>query len=154
MTFLSANTIAGDKVYTIESPSLMLFGILMSAMHMTWTKIIGGRLKSDYSYSNTLVYNNFPWPENPTEIQKHRIEDAAQLVLDTREKYPECSLADLYDPLTMPPDLLKAHQALDKAVDRAYRRQPFPSERHRIEFLFQLYEKLTAPLVREDTKKK
>ena len=122
-----------------------------------------GRLKSDYSYSNTIVYNNFPWPENPSEKQKKNVEEAAQNVLDVRERFlnptenapsheltispsKKASLADLYDPLTMPPALVKAHQELDKAVDLCYRPQPFPNETKRIEFLFELYDKYTADL--------
>ena len=113
-------------------------------MHNTWMRNTCGRLKSDYSYSNTLVYNNFPWPENPTEKQKQTVDAAAQNVLDVRAKFPEASLADLYDPNTMPPELVKAHQALDKAVDLCYRPQPFINETKRIEFLFELYDKLTS----------
>jgi len=113
---------------------------------MVWTKYICGRLESRYSYSNTIVYNNFPWPENPTEKQITAIEEAAQKVLDTRLEFPNSSLADLYDPLTMPPALVKAHNELDKAVDLAYRPQPFTSEANRMEYLFGLYEKYTADL--------
>jgi hypothetical protein len=93
-----------------------------------------------------LVYNNFPWPENPTDKQKQSIEEKAQKVLDVRAQFPDSSLADLYDPLTMPPALVKAHNELDKAVDLAYRSQPFTSEANRMEFLFGLYEKYTADL--------
>jgi len=114
---------------------------------MAWVKYVCGRLKSDYRYSNTIVYNNFPFPETATDKQKQTVETCAQAVLDTRVKYPDSSLADLCDTLTMPPDLLKAHQKLDKAVDLCYRPQPFTSELNRIEYLFELYEKLTAPLL-------
>jgi hypothetical protein len=113
---------------------------------MTWTKSVCGRLKSDFSYSNTIVYNNYPFPENPSDKQIEAIEKAAQKVLDAREQFPNSSLADLYDPLTMPPALLKAHNQLDKAVDLSYRPQPFTSEANRMEFLFSLYEKYTANL--------
>ena len=113
---------------------------------MTWMNYTCGRLESRYSYSNTIVYNNFPWPENPSEKQKKDVEDAAQKVLETRAQFPGSSLADLYDPLTMPPALVKAHQELDKAVDLCYRPQPFPNETKRIEFLFELYDKYTADL--------
>jgi hypothetical protein len=121
-------------------------------MHMAWMRHVCGRLKSDYRYSNTLVYNNFPWPE-PTGPQRKKIEEAAQAVLDARAKYPNSSLADLYDPNTMPPVLLKAHQELDRAVDAAYRRTPFKDERTRIEFLFELYQKLASPLEAKGKKK-
>jgi hypothetical protein len=115
---------------------------------MAWVKYTCGRLKSDYRYSNSIVYNNYPWPENPTAKQKEAVEKAAQQVLDIRDKYQATgsSLADLYDPITMPPDLVKAHQQLDKAVDLCYRSAPFTSESKRMEFLFELYEKYTAGL--------
>jgi hypothetical protein len=95
------------------------FGVLNSNVHMAWMRTVCGRLKSDYSYSNTIVYNNFPWP-NPTDAQKAKIEKTAQAILDARAQYPDSSLADLYDELTMPPELRKAHQANDRAVMEAY----------------------------------
>ena len=95
------------------------FGVLVSNVHMAWTRTVTGRLKSDYQYSAAIVYNNFPWP-TPTDEQKARIEQTAQAILDARALYPDASLADLYDPLTMPPELLKAHQANDRAVMQAY----------------------------------
>jgi hypothetical protein len=121
---------------------------------MTWVKYICGRIKSDYRYSNEMVYNNFPWPENPTAKQKETVEKAAQQVLDARLQFPNSSLADLYDPNTMPPVLVKAHQALDKAVDLCYRPQAFTNETKRIEFLFELYDKYTAGLFVKEKKKK
>src|SRR5690606_34059149 len=111
---------------------------MQSLIHMSWVKYTCGRIKSDYRYSNETVYNNFPWPEKPTDKQKETVEKAAQAVLDARAGFPGSSLADLYDPNTMPPVLVKAHQALDKAVDLCYRPQPFTSEAKRIEFLFEL----------------
>jgi len=127
------------------------FGVLSSAMHMAWVRQVCGRLESRYRYSAKLVYNNYPWPVEATEAQKERIAEAAQRVLDVRQKYLDAgsTLADLYDPLTMPADLLKAHQRLDAAVDKAYRGTKFDSERERVEFLFALYEKLAAPLTAE-----
>ena len=121
---------------------------MTSLMHMAWVKTTCGRIKSDFRYSNELVYNNFPWPENPTDKQKQTVETEAQNVLDVRAKFPDASLADLYDPNTMPPELVKAHQALDKAVDLCYRPQPFINETKRIEFLFELYDKLTSGMFR------
>jgi hypothetical protein len=121
---------------------------------MDWMRLTAGRLESRYSYSNSIVYNNFPWPENPTEKQKQVVEAAAQNVLDVRAKFPESSLADLYDPNTMPPELVKAHQALDKAVDLCYRPQPFINETKRIEFLFELYDKITSGMFGEEKKSK
>ena len=104
---------------------------------MTWVKYTCGRIKSDFRYSKNIVYNNYPFPKEPSAKNKEKVETAAQKVLDTRTNYPDSSLADLYDPLTMPPDLVKAHQQLDKAVDLCYRPQAFTNERNRIEFLFE-----------------
>ncbi|MFM2386604.1 MAG: hypothetical protein RL660_1361 [Bacteroidota bacterium] len=152
--YVSAEIIASNATYLIPSASLYIFGNLCSLMHMAWVKSICGRLKFDFRYTGSLVYNNYPWPENPSEKQKQLIEGKAQKVLDTRAKYPDSSLADLYDPLSMPPDLVKAHNELDKAVDAAYRSQPFTSEAKRMEFLFELYEKYTAGLFAAEGKKK
>ena len=99
--------------------SLFIFGVLESNVHMAWMRCVCGRLKSDYDYSIKIVYNNFPWP-TPTEQQKAKIEQTAQAILDARALYPDSSLADLYDELTMPPELRKAHQANDRAVMDAY----------------------------------
>jgi hypothetical protein len=121
---------------------------------MTCVKYVCGRLKSDYRYSNDIVYNNFPWPENPSQKQIKTVEEKAQKVLDTRKEFPKSCLADLYDQLTMPPALVKAHQELDKAVDLCYRPQPFPNEIKRIEFLFELYENYTQPLIQKARVKK
>ena len=131
---------------SIPNGTLFHFGVLTSLMHMAWVKTTCGRLKSDYRYSKDIVYNNYPWPENPTDKQKEQIYKAAQKVLDARSEFPNSSLADLYDPLTMPPNLVKAHNELDKAVDLAYRPQPFTSDAKRMEFLFELYEKYIAGL--------
>ncbi|WP_295919866.1 DNA methyltransferase [uncultured Anaerovibrio sp.] len=117
--YLSAEIIAGDKLFMLPDATMYFFGVLMSNVHMAWMRTICGRLKSDYSYSNTIVYNNFPWP-NPTDAQKSKIEKTAQGILDARAQYPDSSLADLYDELTMPPELRKAHQANDRAVMEAY----------------------------------
>jgi hypothetical protein len=114
---------------------------------MVWVRYTCGRLESRFRYSNTIVYNNFPWPENPTEKQKQRVEEAAEKVLSVREAFPESSLADLYDPVLMPPKLVKAHQQLDKAVDLCYRPQPFTTDTNRMEILFELYDKYTSPLI-------
>lgn len=108
-----------DAAMCIPDATLYHFGILTSNIHMAWMRAVCGRLKSDYRYSKDIVYNNFPWPE-PTEEQKARIEKTAQGILDARALYPECSLADLYDEATMPPELRKAHQQNDMAVMQAY----------------------------------
>ena len=139
---------------SISNGSLFHFGVLMSKMHMVWVQSVCGRLKSDFRYSKDIVYNNFPWAESPTKKQVLAIEKAAQKVLEVREQFPNSSLADLYDPLTMPPALIKAHNELDKAVDLAYRPQPFTSEANRMEFLFGLYEKYTADLFTKVKSKK
>jgi hypothetical protein len=152
--FFSKEQIVSDTCQSIPNATLFHFGILTSTMHMAWVKTTCGRLKSDFRYSKDIVYNNYPWPENPTDKQKQSIETCAQKVLDTRAKYPTSSLADLYDPLTMPPDLVKAHNELDKAVDLAYRPQAFTTEAKRMEFLFELYEKYTAGLFAVEKKGK
>ena len=113
-----------------------------------------GRLESRYRYSKDIVYNNYPWPEAPSPKQIEAVETAAQAVLDARALYPNASLADLYDPNTMPPPLVKAHQQLDKAVDLCYRPQPFPNETKRIEFLFELYDKYTSGMFATEKKPK
>lgn len=152
--FLKKDVISSNKIYLIESSNLYLFGILASTMHMSWMRLVGGRLESRYQYSGSMVYNNFPWPENSTDKQKGAVEKAAQSVLDARASFPNSSLADLYDPHTMPLVLVKAHRALDKTVDLCYRSQPFINETKRIEFLFELYDKYTAGLFVKEKKKK
>jgi hypothetical protein len=151
----NSHNITSGSALIIPKSGLYEFGIIQSRMHITWTKYTCGRMKSDFQYSASIVYNNFPWPENPSPKQKEAIKQAAQGVLDARAQYPTSSLADLYDPRTMPPVLVKAHQKLDKAVDLAYRPQPFTTEAKRMEFLFELYEKYTAGLfANQKTKKK
>lgn len=147
MGFMQKNVIASNLCLIIPDSSRYHLGVLQSRMHMAWVRYTCGRLKSDYRYSNTIVYNNYPWPEDVSERQRAAIEAAAQGVLDARAKYPSSTLADLYDPLTMPPDLLKAHQALDKAVDKAYSDKAFPSEAARISFLFELYQRYSSSLL-------
>ena len=154
MGFFGKNDIANNSCHIIPNGTLYHFGVLMSQMHMAWVKYVCGRLKSDYRYSKDIVYNNYPWPENSTDKQKKMVEDAAQVVLDARSLFPNSSLADLYDPHSMPPALAKAHQELDKAVDKCYRPAPFESETKRIEYLFELYEKYTAGLFAGEGKKK
>ena len=146
MGFFDKDTISNNTGSIIADSNLYHFGVLQSTMHMAWIKSVCGRLKSDYRYSNEIVYNNFPWPENPTKKQINTIETAAQKVLVTRLEFPNNSLADLYDPLAMPPALIKAHNELDKAVDLAYRPQAFTSDANRMVYLFELYEKYMAEL--------
>ncbi len=152
--FLTDEAIASNKLQMIPDANFWHFGILTSNMHMTWMRYVCGRMKSDYSYSNSIVYNNFPWPENPSDKQLKTVEEAAIEILKVRESFDNCSLADLYDPNTMPAVLLKAHQTLDKAVDLCYRSQSFINEAKRIEFLFELYDKYTAGLFVKEKKKK
>jgi hypothetical protein len=151
---MGPKTICSNLANLVPQASLYHFGILSSSLHNAWMRTVCGRLKSDFRYSKDIVYNNYPWPENPTEKQKANVEAKAQAVLDVRAKYPDSSLADLYDPLTMPPDLVKAHEQLDKAVEQCYRSKPFESDRERVEYLFQLYEQLTAPLTAQADKPK
>jgi hypothetical protein len=139
--YLNSDIIASNDLQIIPKGTLYEFGVLTSYIHMTWVRYTCGRLKSDFRYSALYTYNTFPWPENPSDKQIKAIEIAAQKVLDARQQFPNSSLADLYDPLTMPPALVKAHNALDKAVDLAYRPQAFTSDSNRMEFLFNLYEK-------------
>jgi MmeI, target recognition domain/MmeI, C-terminal domain len=139
--------LCSNLVKMMPDATLFHFAVLSSAMHMAWMRHVGGRMKSDPRYSVKLVYNNFPWPQTPSAKQRHAVEAAAQAVLNARKKFPDATLADLYDPLTMQPALVKAHADLDRAVDLCYRPQPFQNDRQRVEHLFALYEKLTAPLI-------
>lgn len=145
--YVKPEILTGDSCLIICDTTPFHFGILSSVMHMAWVKIVCGRIKSDFRYSAGLVYNNYPWPENPPAKQREAVEEKAQAVLDARQQFPAATLADLYDPLAMPPALVKAHAELDRAVDLCYRREPFATERQRVEYLFSLYEKLTAPLL-------
>ena len=149
--WLEPPVIASNLVRVMIGADLFDFGVLNSRMNMAWLGHIGGRLKSDYRYSIGLVYNTFPWPD-ASPAQRAKVEALAQAVLDARAAYPTSSLADLYDPDTMPADLRKAHTALDTAVDRLYRPKssgpPFASDRDRVEHLFGRYEALVNPLER------
>ncbi len=144
--WLEAPTIPSNLLRVLSNATLLDFAILTGATHMSWLRYIGGRLKSDYRYSVGLVYNTFPRPRI-TSQDRERLEALAQAVLDARAEHPGATLADLYDPDLMPPNLRKAHKALDTAVDRLYRPAPFNSERERVEHLFRLYEKMTASLL-------
>ena len=142
--WLEPPVVPSNLVRVLENASLADFALLTSAMHMAWLRHIGGRLESRYRYSIGLVYNTFPMPPKGVDLSK--LEPLAQAVLDARSSHPGATLADLYDPDLMPPDLRRAHQAIDRAVDRLYRRTWFASERERVEHLFMLYEKMRAPL--------
>lgn len=140
--FMPPEIMASNLVNISSTATLYHFGVLSSTMHMAWVRYTAGRLKSDYRYSVRIVYNNYPWPQNPATNKIKAVETAAQDVIDVRDSFPESSLSDLYDPISMPPVLRKAHQKLDKAVDLCYRSQPFHSELNRVGYLFGLYENL------------
>ncbi len=142
--WLEPPVVPSNLVRVLENASLADFALLTSAMHMAWLRHVGGRLKSDYRYSIGLVYNTFPTP--PRDKDTSRLQPLAQAVLEVRATYPDVTLSDLYDPNLMPPSLRRAHQNLDRAVDRLYRRTGFSSERQRVEHLFMLYEKMRMPL--------
>ena len=140
--FISADVICSNKLQIIPNATLYEFGVLISNVHNAWTRVVCGRLKSDYDYSGKIVYNNFPWC-NPTETQKKKIKETAQAILDARATYPDSSLADLYDETTMPPELRKAHKENDKAVMAAYGFKQNMTESEIVAELFKMYEKLT-----------
>ncbi|MFA6143919.1 MAG: DNA methyltransferase [Sulfuricurvum sp.] len=154
MDFFTKDYIAGDTGLAIPCARLFDFGLLTSKIHNDWVRYTCGRIKSDYRYSNEIVYNNFPFPQEITDKQREQIETLAQTVLDARTQFPDSSLADLYNPLTMPPKLLKAHEALDKAVDKLYRKEGFKSDTERVACLFELNRALTSLVVEDSRKKK
>jgi len=160
--FMKRDVIANNKLYVAPGASNIHFGVLSSEMHMAWMRYTCGRMKSDFSYSRDIVYNNFPWPAPLEDKARKAIEAAAQGVLDARARFPDATLADLYDPLTMPPALVKAHQALDRAVDAAYiaaekaggRKPPkLGTDAERVAFLFERYQALTSLLPAEKPKR-
>lgn len=143
--WLEPPTIPSNQLIILPGASKEIFAVMTSRMHMSWLSYIGGRLKSDYRYSPGIVYNTFPYP-SMSDKQRAEIETLAERVLSARAGYPSSSLSDLYDPDLMPPELYRAHKALDAAVDKLYRAAPFVDDRERVEHLFGLYEKLIAPL--------
>lgn len=147
----SADVISTNLNLIIPNATLYHLGVLSSTMHMAWVRAVCGRLESRYRYSAGIVYNNFPWPE-ATKLHCQTIESAAQTVLDARARFPNATLADLYDPRTMPPELVKAHRLLDRAVDTAYGKTAFASEAERVAFLFERYQQLTSLLPAEGAK--
>jgi len=155
MAFLGPDVLCGNKLRLVDNATPLHLGVLTSTMHMAWMRNVSGRLKSDYQYSAKITYNNFPWPEPLEDKARIAIETAAQSVLDARVAFPDSTLADLYDPLTMPPALVKAHQQLDRAVDAAYvaveksagRKAPkLSTDAERVAFLFERYQALTSLL--------
>jgi hypothetical protein len=159
--YIDHQVIVSNLVYAVPDATLFHFGVMTSAMHNAFMRFTCGRLESRFRYSNTIVYNNYPWPGFAGEAlsDKHRnaIEQAAQCVLDARAQFADASLADLYDPLTMPPALLKAHQKLDTAVDAAYQpsggKKSYASDAERVAFLFDLYQRITSLLPAPAAKK-
>ena len=142
MGFINKKVVPGNKLFVIPNGTFYDFGVLESNVHMAWMRTIAQRMKSDYSYSNVIVYNTFPW-STPDNKQKAKIEQTAQAILDARNNHPESSLADLYDDFSMPPDLRKAHKANDKAVLQAYGLKTDATESEIVAHLFKMYEKLT-----------
>ncbi|WP_289083613.1 DNA methyltransferase [uncultured Spongiibacter sp.] len=156
--FIGPETLSSNLVKIAPNATLFDFGVVTSTMHMAWTRTVCGRLESRYRYSVGIVYNNFPWPIDANEKQRDAISVAAQGVLDARAQFPDATLADLYDPLSMPPALVKAHQVLDRAVDAAYvasgGTKTWATEAERVAFLFELYQKITSLLPAEKPKAK
>ncbi|MCX7099530.1 MAG: hypothetical protein NTV43_16680 [Methylococcales bacterium] len=153
--FCEPDLIVNPTVLVVPNASRYHFGVLQSTMHMAWMRSVCGRMKSDYQYSNTIVYNNYPWP-NPTENQIKTIEEKGQAVLDARAEHISSTLADLYNPFTMPPNLVKAHQQLDKAVDAAYGYKGGKDDAARVAFLFKRYQALLtsqSPILESPTAK-
>ncbi len=153
--FMPPDILSGDANLVTTTATECDFGVLQSSMHMAWVRNTCGRIKSDFRYSKEIVYNNFPWPDTPSDASRAAIEAAAQAVLDARARFPNASLADLYDPRTMPPPLVQAHQALDRTVDAAYvageiaagRKKPsLRTDAERVAFLFTLYQHFTSLL--------
>jgi len=142
--FMPADVIASNKIYTLQDATHYDFGVLTSSTHMAWMRTVCGRLESRYQYSAGIVYNNFPWPQSPSKAQAKAIEDAAKDVLKARAKFPKSTLADLYDALSMPPELQKAHHQVDKAVDAAYGYKGSKDDASRVAFLFKLYQQYTS----------
>ena len=143
--FSERSVIVSNLCLAVYGAEKYHFGMLCSTMHNAWMRTVAGRLKSDYRYSASVVYNNYPWP-SPNEKQQAAIEAAAQAILDARALFPDATLADLYDPLSMPAELVKAHAALDKAVDAAYGYKGGKDDASRVAYLFGLYQQLSAPL--------
>ena len=142
---MSKDVITTNANFTISEATLYHFGVMTSKVHNAWMRAVCGRLKSDYRYSNTIVYNNFPWP-TPSNEQKAKIEQTAQAILEARDLYPDSSLADLYDEVTMPPELRKAHQENDRAVMAAYGFSPKITESEYVAELMKMYQTLTKDL--------
>ena len=146
MGFLPPDVITSNLAFTCPQATLYHFAVLTSGMHMAWLRYVCGRLESRYRYSKDIVYNNFPWPDTPSEAAQQALEAAAQAIFDARDTHPNSTLADLYDPVAMPADLRTAHQRLDRLVERLYRPAKFQHDNERVRHLFELYVTLSTPL--------
>ena len=145
MVFCNPYEIAHDSTLTVEGCSLFHFGLLASAMFLAWAGAVSGRIKSDFRMSVETVYNTFPWPDEPVASKRTTIEDTAQSILDTIDGYAPQTLATLYDPISMPPELTTPRRALDRAVDSLFSRKKLKSDADRLAILFERYQTL-APL--------
>lgn len=141
--FLDSDTIINNSAQAVYDPPTWLFSIISSRMHMTWVRAVAGRLKTDYRYSATLCYNTFPFPDISAK-QKEKLEDHVLRILDEREKHPEKTMTQLYDPDKMPDGLRQAHHDMDIAIEQCYRTKPFTNDEERLEYLFTLYEAMIA----------
>ena len=153
MGFMGPESLSGDANLISGAATKFHFGVMQSTMHMAWVRAVCGRLESRYRYSKDIVYNNFPWPDAADDKQRQAIEQAAQAVLDARAAFPDSTLAELYDPATMPSALVKAHQQLDRAVDASYGKKSFKSDADRVAFLFERYQAMTSLLPSPAAKK-
>ena len=154
IAFIDSDVIVSGSALVVPNASLYEYGILQSKMSMAWVKTVCGRIKSDFRYSNTIVYNNFPWPLDVDEEIINRCNTSASAIIKARLSHPDSNLASLYDPISMPLDLLKAHESNDKAVDKAYGYKGKDDDASRVAFLFKLYEEQTSLLPTTDTKTK
>jgi hypothetical protein len=145
--FLKSDTLVSDLCFLMPRATLFHFGVMSSEMHMAWLRQVGGRLESRFRYSARLVFNNFPWPGSPTARQSDAVKSRAQKVLDVRAAFPDATLADLYDPVSMPARLVRAHADLSRAVDACYRTKLFHGDLERVEFLLGLHRELTHTLI-------
>jgi hypothetical protein len=154
IAFIDSNVIVSGSALVVPNASLYEYGVLQSKMHMAWMRTVCGRMKSDYQYSATIVYNNFIWPNKYTEKMKNNVIDCANLIIDIRKTFTDTTLATLYNNSTSPPSLIKAHKDLDKVVDEAYGYKGGDDDASRVAFLFKRYEELTSLLPTTTVKKK
>ena len=154
IAFVDSDVIVSGSALVVPNASLYEYGILQSKMHMAWMRTVCGRMKSDYQYSATIVYNNFIWPNNFTDLLKNKVVDCANFIIDLRKTFSNTTLATLYNNSTSPASLIKAHKDLDKIVDEAYGYKGADDDASRVAFLFKRYEELTSLLPTATVKKK